>query len=37
MMNWKGFGRKKIQPSSKVLSQYVPRGTVENHEITQSG
>jgi hypothetical protein len=29
MMNWKGFGRKQVWPSFKVLSQYLPGWTEE--------
>jgi hypothetical protein len=32
-MNWKGFGRKWLWPDFKVLSQNLPEGTKENHEI----
>jgi hypothetical protein len=32
MMNWKGFGRKQVWPSFKVLSQYLPGWTEENHK-----
>jgi hypothetical protein len=37
MMNWKGFGRKRPWPNSKVLSRHSPGGTEYNHTESQSG
>jgi hypothetical protein len=31
MMNWKGFGSKRLWPNFKVLSQHLT-GTEENHK-----
>jgi hypothetical protein len=36
MINWKGFGRKRLWPNFKVLSQPSPVRAEENHE-KQSG
>jgi hypothetical protein len=33
MMNWKGFGRKQSWSNFKVLSDLLPGGTDENHEM----
>jgi hypothetical protein len=32
MMHWKGFGRKRLWPDFKALSQRLPEGTEENQE-----
>jgi hypothetical protein len=32
MINWKGFGRKRLQTNFKALSQNSPGRTEENHE-----
>jgi hypothetical protein len=36
MMTLKGFGRKRLWPNFKVLSQHSPEGIKENHEKPQS-
>jgi hypothetical protein len=37
MKNLKGFGRKQSLTNFKVLPQYLPGGTEENHGKPQSG
>jgi hypothetical protein len=32
MVNWKGFGRKRLWPNFKVLYWHLPGETEENHE-----
>jgi hypothetical protein len=36
MMSWKGFGRKRLWPNLKVLSQHLPGRTEENREKPKS-
>jgi hypothetical protein len=37
MMNWKGFGRKRLWPYFKVLPRHSPGGTEKTHEKPQLG